>query len=85
VASEVWSPKWCPHVSGVYEREFDPDGRPEPTWVLLSCERCKEKHRVRCDSGAPRVWIQKYASVHLHRDQLDHVAFLASVEESKKG
>lgn len=68
---EEYSPKWAPHVKGVYSREVDPEtGQPEPTWVMLSCSICQDVHRVRCDSGAPRNWVLKYATAHVHRDAL---------------
>ncbi len=77
---EAWSPKWAPHARGTYEREVDSDGKPEPTWVLLSCDVCGETHRVRCESGAPRHWIQRWANVHLHRDPLDHEKYLKAIK-----
>lgn len=71
MARESFSPRWAPHVSGSFDRSFDPEGRPEPTWVELSCSNCGETHRVKCESGAPTQWILKWASVHLHRDPLN--------------
>jgi hypothetical protein len=69
--AEKYSPTWAPHVAGEYERDTDPEtGRPEPTWVRLSCGMCGESHRVRCDSGAPRNWVLKWAVLHAHRDPL---------------
>lgn len=81
---EVWAPRWCPHASGSYERTTGPDGKPEPTWVFLSCSVCGQEHRVKCESGAPLHWIQKWASVHLHRDVMDHRGFLKAVEAKKE-
>ncbi len=70
MARESFSPKWCPHVSGTYSRDLDADGNPEPTWVELSCSKCGDAHRVKCESGAPRHWVQLYAQQHVHRDAL---------------
>lgn len=69
-SEETHTPKWAPHVHGVYRRELDDEGKPVPTWVHLSCDVCKATHRVRCDSGAPIAWVQRWARVHLHRDPL---------------
>jgi len=68
---ETYSPKWCPHVSGSFVRASDPTtGKPEPTWVTMSCSVCNDVYRMRCDSGAPIQWILKFATQHLHRDPL---------------
>jgi hypothetical protein len=81
---ESWSPRWAPHASGTYERALTPEGTPEPTWVQLSCSICGQTHQVKCESGAPTHWIQRWASVHLHRDVLDHNGFVEAVEQTKK-
>lgn len=70
MARETFSPRWAPHVVGTYDRTTDPDGNPEPTWVELSCSICKDSHRVKCESGAPRHWVQIFAQQHVHRDAL---------------
>lgn len=68
---EEYSPAWNPNVKGIYTREVDPEtGAPEPTWVVMSCSVCQDVYRVRCDSGAPRQWILKFATQHVHRDPL---------------
>lgn len=66
-----YSPKWCPHVKGTYEREVDEEGKPVPTWVTMSCGKCGDVYRMRCDSGAPTQWILKFAVQHVHRDVLN--------------
>lgn len=70
MSRETFSPKWCPHVSGQYDRGFDADGKPEPTWVELSCSFCHETYKIKCESGAPRQHVLRWASVHLHRDPM---------------
>lgn len=80
VSREAYSPQWAPHVKGVYERAMDDDGLPEPTWVLLACDKCRGTHRVHCTSGAPRQHVQAFARLHLHRDPMDHGAFLKAVK-----
>lgn len=68
---EEFRPKWCPHVVGRFDREVDPDtGLPETTTVLIECERCGDRHRATCSSGAPTQWVLKFATGHLHRDPL---------------
>lgn len=69
--AEEFRPKWAPHVVGTYEREVDEDGKPEPTMVRFCCEVCKETGQHRCDSGAPRQWILRFAINHVHRDALN--------------
>lgn len=80
---ETFSPQWASHVHGVFTREQDEDGKPEPTWVELSCDRCKARHRVHCASGAPRQHVLVWANLHLHRDPMDHQKFLESVRRQK--
>lgn len=65
---ECYRPAWCPHVQGTYRRAFDADGKPEAIWVELSCDACGDRHRARCESGAPRQWVLRYATAHVHRD-----------------
>lgn len=68
---EEYSPAWCPHVKGIFTRAVDPEtGAPEPTWVTCSCGICGDIYRVRCESGAPRQWVLKFATLHVHRDAL---------------
>ena len=81
---EQWSPRWAPHASGSFDRAMGPDGKPEPTWVQLSCSVCNATHQVKCESGAPTHWIQRWATVHLHRDVLDHQGFVKAVDSTKK-
>jgi hypothetical protein len=61
-----WSPRWAPHVVGVYEAK--PPG--EEAKVTGRCGVCGEDFRRTCASGAPREWIARFARVHLHRDPL---------------
>lgn len=70
MATETFSPKWAPHCVGSFDRSYDEDGKPEPTWVELSCSVCGAAHRAKCESGAPRDWVLRWANAHLHRDAL---------------
>jgi len=87
MSEESWSPAWAPHVVGIYTREFDSEGKPEPTIVRMTCTfpGCGATHQHKCESGAPRQWIQWFAQNHLHRDPLDHGAFKAMVNKGGGG
>ncbi len=65
-------PRWAAHVVGTYEpRAYDEDGTPEPQRIDMRCETCGDTHRVTCPSGAVRAWVNKFATLHLHKDVLD--------------
>jgi hypothetical protein len=70
MAVEVFRPKWAPHVSGTFERVLEDDGTPARIVVELLCDRCKQTHQARCDSGAPTSWVLRFAVNHVHRDAL---------------
>jgi dTMP kinase len=67
-----YSPQWAPHVKGMYEeRWIDPETQiPDPQRWWVSCDICHAKHQGSCQSGGVKTWINRFASVHPHRDVL---------------
>lgn len=58
------------HVVGRYtERMVDPaTGMPEPQKIVATCTVCSAEWRGECLTGAVRSHINRFATVHLHRD-----------------
>lgn len=70
--AESYSPRWCPHVTGTFERKTDNvTGLPEPTMVEMHCTTCGDRTSVKCFFGVPRTKVATYATLHVHRDPLD--------------
>lgn len=70
----VHAPMWAPHVLGSFEtRSVDADGLPEEKRIHAVCTVCGAEFNRTCSSGLYRMWINKFASVHIHRGPFDAV------------
>lgn len=65
MAAETYAPAWCPWAKGTFDRE-----KALPLKILLACEKCGECSEARCEQGAPRQWVLRWAVVHAHRDPM---------------
>lgn len=64
-----YSPPFATHVKGGWEkREADQIGLPAPQKIFMHCEKCGENYQTTCTTGNVRSWINRFATVHLHRD-----------------
>lgn len=66
----AYSPPWAPHVQGSFEtRAIDPEtGLPNEARVEAHCCTCSADWQRTCSSGLMRQHINRFAGVHLHRD-----------------
>lgn len=68
--SVPWNPHFAPAVTGMHEpRAFDPTTRTfDPQRFRVVCVSCGDTFEGVCDSGRIRQKIDKWAVMHLHRD-----------------
>ena len=64
-----WAPRWALHAIGSWEAP-SPDDEGAPLQIKLVCLVCSQTHHVECLQRMPRMHVQKWALVHLHRNPL---------------